>query len=245
MKETIYTIPINEAFDTECQCAVCLIENRLQREQIEYTLGPAMMEPDFRIISNEKGFCKNHYKSLLENCKALPMALVLQTHIKEQNDKLFSKSAGSLTHHGFFNKKSKEMLDALSVSDKIEKIKQSCVICENIENIMSRYINNIIYMYKSDPDFRQKFASKDGFCLFHFKMLLDSALKELSQKEFENFYNVIINMQQKFQNEMYDDICSFVKLFDHNSDKKANANVKNAIKRSVSMLCGLATDEND
>ena len=62
MKETIYTIPINEAFDTECSCAICAIENRIEKEEIEYTLGPAMMEPDFRIISNQKGFCKTHYK---------------------------------------------------------------------------------------------------------------------------------------------------------------------------------------
>ena len=56
MKETIYTIPINEAFDTECSCAICAIENRIESEEIEYALGPAMMEPDFRIISNQKGF---------------------------------------------------------------------------------------------------------------------------------------------------------------------------------------------
>ena len=63
MKETIYTIPINEAFDIECNCAICAIENRIEKEEIEYTLGPAMMEPDFRIISNKKGFCKIHYRT--------------------------------------------------------------------------------------------------------------------------------------------------------------------------------------
>lgn len=244
MKETIYTIPINEAFDTNCQCPLCLIEERLQNEQIEYTLGPAMMEPDFRIISNEKGFCKNHYGKLIENCKALPMALVLQTHIKEQNNQIFSKTQNN-QKHGFFNQKSREKIDALLLSEKIEKLKQTCVICENIEKTMSRYIDNVIYIYKTAPEFRDKFASQNGFCLFHFKMLLDCAIKNMNKGEFEEFYNVLINMQQKTQNELYDDICAFVRLFDHNSDKKANKNVKNAIKRSVNMLCGLVADEND
>ena len=82
MKETIYTIPINEAFDTKCSCAICAIENRIENEEVEYTLGPAMMEPDFRVNSNKVGFCKAHYKKLLQKGKALPLALVLQTHIE-------------------------------------------------------------------------------------------------------------------------------------------------------------------
>ena len=31
MKEKIYTIPINEAFDQDCQCPLCLIEKRLEK----------------------------------------------------------------------------------------------------------------------------------------------------------------------------------------------------------------------
>ena len=58
MKETIYTIPINEAFDLKCSCPICSIENKIENDQIEATLGPAMMEPDFRINSNNNGFCK-------------------------------------------------------------------------------------------------------------------------------------------------------------------------------------------
>ena len=55
MKETIYTIPLNESFDTDCECPLCVLKDRLETESVEYALGAAMMEPDFRIESNKKG----------------------------------------------------------------------------------------------------------------------------------------------------------------------------------------------
>ena len=48
MKETIYTIPINEAYDENCECPLCFLYSRLEKEAVEYALGAAMMEPDYR-----------------------------------------------------------------------------------------------------------------------------------------------------------------------------------------------------
>ena len=43
MKEQIYTIPVNEAFDTPCECPLCVLEKRLEDEAVEYALGAAMI----------------------------------------------------------------------------------------------------------------------------------------------------------------------------------------------------------
>ena len=56
MKEQIYTIPVNEVYDTDCECPLCELEKKLEKETLDYTLGAAMMEPEFRMESNEKGF---------------------------------------------------------------------------------------------------------------------------------------------------------------------------------------------
>ena len=58
MKETIYTIPLNEAFDTDCECPVCEFMKKEEKNLIESTVGASMMEPEFREITNKKGFCK-------------------------------------------------------------------------------------------------------------------------------------------------------------------------------------------
>ena len=46
MKEKIYTIPVTEAFQQDCECPLCLMEEKLEEEALEYTLGASMMEPD-------------------------------------------------------------------------------------------------------------------------------------------------------------------------------------------------------
>ena len=64
MKEQIYTIPVNEVYDTDCECPLCELEKKLEKETLDYALGAAMMEPEFRMESNEKGFCNHHYSML-------------------------------------------------------------------------------------------------------------------------------------------------------------------------------------
>ena len=132
----------NEAFDKKCSCALCEIENRLEREEIEYTLGPAMMEPNFRINSNKKGFCKIHYKSLLENSKALPLALVLQTHIQQQNKDIFSKKVENKSKPAFMKKQTPERISTTKITDHIDSLTTNCLVCERVKDTMERYLEN-------------------------------------------------------------------------------------------------------
>mgnify|MGYP000131609329 CR=1 FL=1 len=83
MKEQIYTIPVNEVYDTDCECPLCELEKKLEKETLDYALGAAMMEPEFRIESNEKGFCNHHYSMLFGMSNKLALSLVLDTHLEE------------------------------------------------------------------------------------------------------------------------------------------------------------------
>ena len=70
MAETIFTIPVNEAFDaapyhTPAECPFCLMRKALNNNEVERILGAAMMEPDVRIETNKLGFCQNHLKLLV------------------------------------------------------------------------------------------------------------------------------------------------------------------------------------
>jgi len=38
MKEKIYTIPVTDAFNTDCECPMCVLEKKLEDENIEYVL---------------------------------------------------------------------------------------------------------------------------------------------------------------------------------------------------------------
>ena len=66
MKETIYTIPLNEAFETQDECPFCYLERMTEQRTIKYVLGPgaSYMEPDVRLATDREGFCGNHFKKM-------------------------------------------------------------------------------------------------------------------------------------------------------------------------------------
>lgn len=177
-KETIYTIPINEAFEKDTECPLCEIEKRLEKEAVEYALGPAMMEPDHREASNAKGYCNKHYSMLFRSENKLPLALVLDTHLEELRKHIDGMK--NPEKKGFFKKSSDNspLFSAIS----------SCMVCEKINKTMERYIKNLVDMWQDDEDFKKKLENSKGFCVPHFQMLYESTSntafkKALAQKE--------------------------------------------------------------
>ena len=88
MREDICTIPINEVFEKGDGCPVCRMRSMLKDRIVDYVLGPAMMEPDTREITNKKGFCRRHLPMLFGKGNRLGLALVLETHVKELSGKM-------------------------------------------------------------------------------------------------------------------------------------------------------------
>ena len=81
MKEKLYTIPVNEAFDAESECPICFIKNKLLKDAIEYTMGTSYMEDFVRMETDKDGFCSLHLPLLYENQNRLGLALMLKTHM--------------------------------------------------------------------------------------------------------------------------------------------------------------------
>lgn len=50
MKETLYTIPLMDAFKEKDECPFCFIERKLERDNLDYILGSASayMQTDIR-----------------------------------------------------------------------------------------------------------------------------------------------------------------------------------------------------
>ena len=60
MKEHIYTIPLTDALGEGSECLLCSIEKKCDDDAVSYFTGAAMMEPDVRCETNEKGFCQKY-----------------------------------------------------------------------------------------------------------------------------------------------------------------------------------------
>lgn len=241
MKETIYTIPVSEAYSVDCECPLCELEKKLEKEAVEYCLGAAMMEPDFRITSNEKGYCRRHFTQMFESGSKLPLALVLDTHMGESINKLdkLKGKAASLTSEkkGLF-KKSNAAEVANEVVDILTQLTNSCVICDKMSYTMSRYIIVLMDMYFEHSDFREKFDNSKGLCLKHFSLLADSAKKYLKGHQLNEFISKLVNKELSELSRIHDDIHKFTLKFDYRNKDMEWGTAKDAPLRAIEKLEG-------
>ena len=219
MKEKIYTIPINEAFDENCNCPMCFIEKRLENEAIEYELGPAMMEPDHREITNSKGFCTKHWEMLYAIPQKLPLALVADTHLEEIRKKL--KLLENTKTGGIFGKNKKSMTADIN----------SCAVCDKVDKTMERYCGVLIKMWNDDEDFREKFQNSHGFCLKHFERLY-------SMSNNKKFTEALVQKEEEELEKLQADIHKFTLMFDYRSEGMEWGTAKDAPIRCVEKLAG-------
>lgn len=252
MKERIYTIPVSEAFTEDCECPMCLLEKKLENDALEYTLGPSMMESDSRIETNKKGFCNRHFTKLYNLQKnRLALGLVIDTHLMEQNGilrKMYESSlpamrkdaATGAVENMIRSMKKGSDTDAFvqEMINKLSELEKTCTICEKISYNMGKFTDVILYLFFKEPDFRQKFLSKKGFCLVHLKMLLSGALQYLNQRERSEFVMALMEMELTHLDRIKEEVNWFTLKFDYRNEKAPWKNSQDAIPRSIEKICG-------
>ncbi|MBE7054592.1 MAG: hypothetical protein E7392_00575 [Ruminococcaceae bacterium] len=228
MKERIYSIPLTEALEENCGCILCTLEKRLEEQACEYFLGPSMMEPDSREITNEKGFCRRHMRMLFDRNNRLSLALMLETHVKETQNKLTVKK-----DKGLLNKKSAAFL----TGEDIYSITKSCALCDKLNSQMYAAAGNLAYLWSCEDDFRKKFESTGGLCLEHTALVLSACDNELHSKKKDEFIKLLISMQQEELSRLYDNLHAFTISFDYrNAGKELSQNEKESVHTAIKHL---------
>ena len=227
MVESIYPIPLTDALDENCDCMFCYLEDKLEREQVEYALGAAMMEPDFRIQSNEKGYCRHHIGMMARAKKALPLALVLDTRCDEVISRL-EKVDFSEKSRGFFKKGKAVYDEVLAIAKGIDG---HCLVCERVEKTMEKFMNTFWYLYNKEADFREKFLDSKGVCMHHFAKMTEQ-LVNISASKREEFLKELLDLQMKVLRHEKEQVHGFIGQFDYRSDKG-----KWDVARDAHLLC--------
>lgn len=244
MKEKIYTIPVNEAFSQNEICGLCYLNKKLEAESVDYSLGGAMMEPDYRIVSNEKGYCNTHYEMMLSKKEKLSLALVLDTHLGEVRQTIDNaKKYIDMLKAGKKSVFKKDISASDTLSDVILNIENSCVICEKLNSTMERYISVFFYLWEKDAEFRDKLESAKGLCLPHLGLLIKSASKYLNNKKAVEFIEFVYNKEIKELEKLQTNVHKFTQKFDYRSRGEKWGEEIDAPQKAIEGLSGYIKGE--
>lgn len=234
MKEQLYTIPVHDAFEIDCECPVCTMYKSLQEDAINFTMGPSYMEDDVRMVTDKIGFCDKHVRLLYENQNRLGLALMLNTHMKRTIKDLQSLSGeAKISSSSFFKKKN---TGASSVAEYIHNLNDSCFVCDRIDRIFDRYLVTIFHCYKNDEEFRKIFRKSKGFCTRHYGDLYEMAPEELSGSLLQDFISDINKLYLDNMKRVQEDLEWFTDKFDYRNQDAPWKNSKDALPRSMTKI---------
>lgn len=231
MKEKLHTIPVNEAFDEDCECPLCSMIKSLEAKAIDFTMGPSYMEDDIREVTSRMGFCEKHLGLLYENQNRLGLALILQSHMDKtiRDIEKHSGMSGKISAPSFFKKKG-ENSEVVSYLDQLES---SCYICDKIEGTFERYIATVYHLYRHEESFRQKFKNSKGFCTSHYKILYAAAPNYLSGEELNDFIKLLNSLYLENMKRVREDLEWFINKFDYRYADEPWKNAKDALPRAM------------
>lgn len=239
MKEVLYTIPVNEAFDTDCECPVCQMYNQLQNDAVDFVMGASYMEDDVRMETDRMGFCEKHLPLLYKNQNRLGLGLMMLTYMDRQQKEM-EKLAGSRPKSGGLFRKAE---GGDPVYDYLMKQQCSCYVCKRMERSYERYLVTTFYLYENDEEFRKKFANSKGFCMKHYAELHSMAGKQLSGVRQEEFLRVLSERMLTNFKRVRDDLEWFTDKFDYRNAEAPWKNSKDALIRAIQKTNSLFVEE--
>jgi len=237
--ETIYTIPVNEAFEacmeaaaadakantaalegiTDAQaqhtaeCPFCRLYAQLEENELDLILGASMMEPDVRIKTNAQGFCRRHMDMMFTRKNRLGMALMMESHLAE----------------------TRRLLEKADFA-KLQKLEDDCYVCSRIKYSLDKMIVNAVLLWEQDYEFRKKLEGQAYICMPHTRMWLEAAKHQLNRKNYGRFCEELLSVTLGYYDNLAEDVSWFVKKFDYRYEKEPWGTAKDAVERTIKFL---------
>lgn len=243
MKEKLYAIPVNDAFSSGCECPICQMYKTLEDNAIEYTMGPSYMEDDTRMQTDEKGFCQKHMNMIYASGNKLGISLILKTHFDRILKDTAPLSEKSAEKKGLFMKNTDSKDSEIPIVSYLSRLNSSCFVCDRINNVFTRYIDTIFYLWKSDEQFRERYKTSLGFCNEHFMILIQKAPKHLRGSELDEFTSLTRQLYLSNMERIRDDLAWFIEKFDYRNADAPWKNSRDSIPRAMIKLNGIIPDD--
>ena len=240
MREKIDTIPLNDAFRSGDECPFCHLERLAEHRALDYTIGPgaSYMEPEIRALTDAAGFCGTHMKKMYDYTNALGNALILQTYYTG----LLQELEGQLDAFELPPKKSllrrrpTDTAPAGLMAWMAEK-QSTCFVCDQVHSSMARYYRTFFAMIR-DAEFRSAVEASRGFCMPHFRVLMERAAEDLPNSQREWFYPAVFTLMRENLSRVKADLDWFVLKNDFRNAGLDWKNARDALPRAMQKLQG-------
>lgn len=265
MKYHLDTIPIWDAYNEHCECPLCIIKNKLESDFIKSFSGGAVMEPDIRIMVNEKGFCTRHFEMFYAKKMRLGLALMTHTNLRETTRKTIvewekmkkpienakklnavSDIAGKVVNKasGKTNIKSNKIYEVMqNVENFLDAKLNSCALCEKLVTNLERYSYTIHHLYNNDEEFLELYKESKGFCLEHFKLMMSIARETQSPKKCALWLEDTLQIMESNLNRLDEELKLFTIKFDYKNKDIPWGDSKDSLPRVLQKLTGNVYDE--
>lgn len=221
MQYHIQTAPIWEAFKTPCKCPMCMLKDKVNARLVRQYTEEAVMIPEFREKVNKYGFCPDHSVMLFNGGNKLGVSLQIETRTESINDKI-----------PYIDKMRKAGVLAKELKEEMSK----CVICQTLDDNMTRYAYTIGQMFVNEHEFPDLFEKCEGFCMPHFIMLLENAHK--AGKGGDIYVRNLIFVQKRSLEKACQQLEKFTNKFDYRSTQKSSSDGNDALENAINKMHG-------
>lgn len=221
MQYHIQTTPVWDAFKEHDDCPMCRIYKMSEQRLVKQYLGEAVMQPEYRVRVNERGFCTRHTLALYRGDNKLGTALQFATRIETVNKNI---------------REIKKAKQSKALSHDLGENLDTCVICDTVDEMMVRYSYTVAQMFDNEKDFPALFAESKGFCMKHFTRLLQYV--SYAGKSADNYLETLINVQKKALDKAESDLNMFASKFDYRNAGRVSDRYDNAIAEAIKILKG-------
>ena len=246
MKYTLDTAPVLDAYKENCECPLCRLRIINEDSCVDSMLSSAYMEPEYRIRTNEIGFCPRHFELMYNRRNRLGVALMTHTHMQEVITSLEEMlKSGELKRAGLCAslRGGKNDKSGDSLPQKIRARIDGCFICEQMGNSIDRYAYTIAQLYFSNTEFKAMFDQSKGFCLPHLALVLEMAEKTLSAEQLKTFKNAVAEVELSNLKRIEGELEWFTLKFDYRNNDKPWGNSRDAVERSINKLMSATVGE--
>ena len=238
MKEQLYTIPLNDAVNANDECPFCHIERSVEQDLLDFVLGSgsSYMEADIREMTDNAGFCRQHFQKMFDYGNTLGNAWILKTHYQKVIGEQFARFKPAKTTLKDKFRKTAESSNAIGMW--VRKKESSCYVCDHFKDTYERYMDTFFYLWKQDAEFCRKVKEGRGFCLHHFGDLCEAADSRLAGNEKDTFYEIMFPLMERNMQRLAEDVAWMVEKFDYRNKDADWKDSKDAIQRGMQKLKG-------